>query len=242
MKKIRLLMFAVFAVSALGAVLAASAFAETTLEAKWLVGATGVNITEALATETSGEILLEDTKAGPFGEKAAVLCSAILDGIVGPNGADLVELVLNLKNEEIVTLGLALLGTGAGSDCVTVALCLEGTVESPIEVWPENLPWRSLLFLMEGATGKILDTVFGAAYELLCLTVLGNAEDLCEGDASFEILNDPETGDAEVPAGALGEPLATCTLGGAGSGVNETDVLAFILLAGSTELLAVSSE
>jgi hypothetical protein len=57
----------------------------------------------------------------------------------------------------------------------------------------------------------------------------------------FEIINDPTTGDAEIPAGAKGEPFVTCTKGGAGTGNNENDELTFINLV-SKELLTVSSE
>jgi hypothetical protein len=242
MKKIQLLVLAVFAVSAFSAVFAGSALAEITLLAEWLVGTTGVAITENLASETSGEIRLEDTKAGPFGEPAAVLCSGILDGTVGPNGTDLIEKVLNLKGEEIGTplVGLALLGEGAGTDCIAISTCQEGTAASPIEVWPENLSWATELFLMED--GKILDLVVNAAYEILCLSVLGSDEvDLCESlDAEFEVLNDPETGDAEIPAKASGLPFGNCILGGTGTGNNETDALTFITLV-NRELLTVSS-
>jgi streptogrisin C len=208
--------------------------AETTLSAEWL--ANGSAIVAALASETSIEFLLEDNKtaAGKF----AVLCNGILSGTVGPGGEALVEKLLNLAKEEIVLLGLALLGTGAGSDCVTVSGCAEGTAASPIEVWAEKLSWPGLLFKMEN--GTIAELLEGAAFQILCLVFGITAEDLCEASAlEFTALNDPVTGDAEIPAGQAGLPFGTCTMGGAETGVLETDAIAPISLT-SGELLTVS--
>jgi hypothetical protein len=211
-------------------------FAESTLLAEWL--ANGSVIAVALSTETTSEFLLEDqaTLTG----KAAILCKGIFVGTVGPNGEDSVTKLLNLAKEEVAALGgLALLGTGAGSDCVTVSGCAEGTAASPIEVWPKNLPWSTLLFLME--IGAFADLVKSMAFELLCLVLAVNAEDTCEAsDIEFTIINDPLSGDASIPAQS-GLPLANCTQGGNEKGVIATDAAAAIGLTGG-ELLTVSSE
>jgi streptogrisin C len=208
--------------------------AETTLSAEWL--ANGSAIATALASETSIEFLLEDNKT--LVGKAAVLCNGILSGTVGPGAEALIEKLLNLAKEEIVLLGLALLGTGAGSDCVTVSGCAEGTATSPIEVWAEKLSWPALLFKMEN--GTIAELLEGAGFVILCLVAGISAEDLCEASAAeFTALNDPITGDAEIPAGQAGLPFGTCTMGGAETGVIETDAIASITLT-SGELLTVS--
>jgi Trypsin len=207
---------------------------ETTLSAEWL--ANGSAIATALASETSTEFLLEDNKT--LTGKSAVLCNGILDGTVSPSGEALVEKLLNLAKEEIVLLGLALLGTGAGSDCVAVSGCAEGTATSPIEVWAEKLSWPALLLKMEN--GAIAELFEGEGFEVLCLVLSLNVEDLCEAsDFEFTVLNDPTTGDAEIPARQAGLPLATCTLGGAETGVIETDAIASITLT-SGELLTAS--
>jgi hypothetical protein len=242
MRKFQVVALALFAMFAFSAAFAVSASAETTLLAEWLVN--GAKIVGELASETTGSLKLEDTKTA-IGA-AAVLCSAIADGTVGENGLDLIKEILNLAKEKIEALGgLALLGTGAGSDCVRVTGCEEGTATEPIEVWPVGLEWHTELFLMEN--GEILDlvnkedgSVFG--YELLCSVLLINTEDTCTAtDSEFAVINDADTGDAAVPAGSIGLPLANCTLGGLETGVNETDELAPITLT-SGELLTVSSE
>jgi hypothetical protein len=211
---------------------------EVTLLAEWLANGSAVSI--ALSTETTSEFLLED-QAAPLVGKAAILCNGIFDGTVGPNGEGLVEKLLNLAKEEIASLGgLALLGTGAGSDCVKVLACAEGTVSSPIEVWPKNLPWSISLFLME--TGAIAELVKNAAYEILCLIFGLNIEDACEAsEQEFTVVNDPVSGDASIPAEQVGLPLANCSMGGSQTGAIATDAVTAIALTGG-ELLTVSSE
>jgi hypothetical protein len=227
MKKFQAVILALFAVSALGVVFAASASAEVTLLAEWLINAAVIPAGTTVESETTGSLLLEDNKT-PFGA-AAVLCSAILDGTLGPNGEDLITAVLNLAKELI------------GEELVGLALECEGEklCSTPALVWPDKLPWPTLLFLMEN--GEFLDLVENAGYHNEC-TVLGIKEaDLCTlADSEFPVLNDPVTGDAETPANVAATPNATCMLGGANSGVNETDELATIT--SPAGLVTVSSE
>jgi hypothetical protein len=238
MKKSQIVLLALLVVSAFSAVFAVTASAEITLLAEWLLSGVGIAAGVEQATETAGSILLEDTGAPGA---AAVLCTAILDGFLLANGLDLVTKILNLALEEIGELGgLALVGI---TDCVSVKTCENA---SDIEVWPHLLPWHTLLFLAED--GKFLDSVskedgtqFG--YELLCLVLGINVEDLCWTTRSaFEVLNDADTGDASVPAGAEGLPFAECNLGGLGTGRNVADELTPITIPGSELLLTVSSE
>lgn len=194
-------------------------------------GSTGGKITEPLASETVGTIILrdDDTPAG----SAAVLCSGILDGTVGPGGEDSITVLLDLAKKEITLAGPGLL-------CERVETCAAASEASPIEVWALKLPWHTELFLMEN--GEILDLIVGAEYELLCLVVGLMVEDKCaSADSGVLVINDPLTGDAESPAGAELLHPATCSLGGAESGLEFIDELSEINLV-SGELLSVSSE
>jgi hypothetical protein len=242
MKNLQRLTLAFVALCALSAVLAASASAETTLGAEWL--ANGNAITTNLSAEAAGQFLLEDT--GSPGE-AAVLCSRIIIIIIGPNGILIIEIILNLAGATISSTpltGLALTGTGAGSDCVTEKTCAEGTSASPIEVWPVGLPWEGQLFTMED--GKLLALIKKAGggtfgYELLCLVAGLNVVETCTSeDSELEVLNDSEGGDAATPASSTMTPNALCTLSGKETGVSETDELTeFKLVSG--ELLTVDA-
>jgi hypothetical protein len=234
MKKLILATFAVFM---LGAVLAATASAETTLPAEWLVGA--AKITAKLATETVGLILLEDTKT--IAGAASVLCSGIAIGSVGPNGEDETTEILRLTTR--LPVGTPL--TGNALICENEKTCAASTTESPIEVWPVGLPWLTTLFLMEN--GEILDLVTSGAaakligYELLCLVLGIDTVDECTSeDIEVPVINDAN-GNAEIPGEILATPNASCSQSKEKTGVNETDELASINLM-SGELLAVSSE
>lgn len=233
MKKLYAAVMALFAVFAFGAVLAGSASAETTLGAEWLAG--GKAITSNLASKTTGSILLEDKKVG-----AAVICKGALIGTVGAAGADEITSVQNAAGETVGELGgLALLGTGSKlPDCETETGCAEGTAASPIEVWPHGLPWKTLLFTMEN--GEVLDLIENSGYELLCLILGINAEDTCTiADTNLLVVNNAE-GNAETPSGSIAEPLATCSVGGTESGVNET-VGASLIKLNNGELLSINS-
>lgn len=235
------------AVFAFGAVMASAASAEETLLAEWLVN--GLTISTLLPIFIEGTLLLEDTET--IAGKSSVSCTGITDGSAGPNGESEITEVLNLKGEKISELGgLALLGTGPGTDCITNTGCSEGTTASPIEVHPLGLPWLYELFLMV-TTNEILALITSMAagkllgYEILCLILGLNAEDTCTAaDLESPISNELPEGDAEVPANALLTPNANCTQsGGKATGVNESVELAFVRpQAPATELLTVSSE
>jgi len=228
MRKFQIIALALFAVFALSSTVVATASAETTKTAEWLVKETA--ITSALAIEATGELTLEDSKT--IAGAASVLCSGTLDGTVGPGAADLIELVLNLAKEEIGGL------TGLGLQCIAVQGCEAASAESPIEVYVANLPWHTTLFEM--ANGEILDLIVGATYQLLCLVLKLHVEDECGGateDTEFPVLNDPEN--AAIPIGVKSSPGLHCTMGGAGSGFQFADELIFINLV-SGELLSVS--
>jgi hypothetical protein len=225
-------------VYATGALLVSAASAEETLLASWL--ANGSEVATELNDELSTTMLFEDNKTIAGG--ASVTCGLVLMGTVSANGNGLITSVLNLKGEAIAgeLSGLALLGEGAGTDCLRVSACSEGSAGSPIEVWPAKLPWSTLLYLK--VDGKLLVSITGAAFELLCLIIGLNVVDSCEaGSTAFEVINSGDTGDAAIPSGSVASPNGSCTLGGACSGVNVTTELSPITLE-SGELLTVSSE
>lgn len=249
MKNLRTVICSLLVVSAFGAVMTATAAAEATLLAEWLVNGAAVN--ELLSVEVPGTILLEDTET--IAGKAAIECTGIADGSIGPNGEAEATEVLNLKGEKIGELGAAaLLGTGAGSDCTSGGGCSEGTSASPIEVWPLGLPGLGELFLMATANEILglsfsMDTADGnlGGYELLCLILGINAEDTCTGtDAEGPVVNEEPSGGVEVPANSRLTPNLDCTQsGGKATGVTETLELSFVLpLNPMTELITVSSE
>jgi hypothetical protein len=243
MKKLHVGVLALFAVFAFGAVLVASAAAETTLPANWLVD--GGAIGGTLATEQTGSLLLEDTKT--IAGAASVLCTGLVIGSVGPNGEDETAQILNAAGQATGELGNpSLVGNSStGPDCVTEKLCATGSTTSPIEVWPIGLPWLTTLFLMEN--GEILDLIFSPSvakligYELLCLVIGITTEDSCTSeDFEIAVVNDVN-GDAEIPVGAEASPRALCTQSGEETGVNIADELALINLVNG-KLLSVSSE
>lgn len=234
MKKLQIVFLTLVAVCAFSAIAAASASAEATLAAEWL--ASGAKITAELVASSTGELLLEDE-----GAASSVLCTGVIDEkiTVLPGGGVIVE-ILRLA-DTVVTLAAPLLGTGAGSDCVAVKGCAEGSTASPIEVSPLGLPWSTLLFLDE-TTGLFLKSISATevGYELTCLVLGVKVEDKCtQTNAVVEVVNDADTGDAAIPANAIGEPRANCSIGGTSKGKNEADVLTPMLLE-SGELLTVS--
>jgi hypothetical protein len=200
--------------------LAVTASAEVTLLAEWLKN--GTPVTTELAVETSGEILLADTNT-PFGS-AALLCSGIFVGTVGPNGADLITKVLSLAGVEITEL------VGSGLACSGETLCSSG------EVWILGLPWDTLLILMED--GSFLDLILGAIYHSLCSAVFSFEDECTAAETGFKV----ENGVSDVLSSTLeaASPNATCTQGGAGSGVNQSEGSLTSLVNGET--LQVSSE
>jgi hypothetical protein len=137
MKRFQLLGVALVAVFAFGALVVASASAlPTFLLAEWLVG--GNPITAELHVDIVGELLLEDEKALGL-IKAKVLCSGLLEGSMGLTGEDLITKLFDLLGNEINKTAL----TEAGLVCENQENCPE-----PL-VWAINLPWNTLLELME---------------------------------------------------------------------------------------------
>jgi hypothetical protein len=205
MRKYQALLLALLAVFAVAAVTAGAASAETTLLAEWLIA--GAQVLTLTSIETTGELLLTTKVLGIAG--AAILCSGIFDGTVGPNGEDEVTELLNLSHELIGSelVGLSLKCTVQAS---TVKEC--GEVGAEAELWTDELPWHTLLVLKEPftSTGTFLDWFLNGGYHVLCLAGK-KLENLCSKTLSSALV----TNSAE---GALGEfnsesELVKCTTG-----------------------------
>jgi len=156
---------AVLAVLALSAMaLASTASATTFLLAEFLEN--NIGITETMLVETTGELLLENEK-GPVG-KAEVVCSGILVGDIGPNGADDVTELLNLSKELISSTEL----TGKSLTCTDETGC------ESAKVWPVGMPWLTLMELWEQGSESGFVTLLtsqsggNVGWEVEC-TVLG---------------------------------------------------------------------
>ncbi len=221
MKKLQILAMALVAVFALCAAVASSAFAEETLLAEWL--ADGTPITEPLAADTVGELLLADdnTLVGV----AAVVCSGLFEGTVTKNGEDELTKLFNLSGTLIPTTGeTGFLTEGDGLLCKAESPaegCEASTTD--IEAFPLDIPYLSLLLLKEvGSTITFEDMVKSKVaggkigYELMCLILGILIEDECtvtEGEGEVKNVT------PGVEAVGFFTPSGTCTEGGAGSGL-----------------------
>lgn len=197
-------MLALVAVFAFSAVAAATASAEATLLAEWLI--LGAGVTTLTSTEALGKILLEDTVF-----KAAVECEGTFDGSVGPNGEDETTEVLTEATKEAVTLAKPFT---TANGCKIVSGC-EST--QPVEVAPEELPWHTLLYLVE-STGKFRDLVGKASYSVKCRILFITSTDECKNEnGSFEVLASAEGAEG---TGSV-TPGANCSVGGTGAGIEQ---------------------
>jgi len=278
MKRFHILVVALFAVFAFGAVAATSAMAgeeetmrcvpkaeglwglqTSTIEcaeelatanspfelisfllAEWLVK--GEEVTTTLLVETKGELLLED-KSATLGQKGTVLCEGTLDGSIGANGEDEIIEVSGVPTKVL---------EGTGLLCNGQEGCLTGTANS--EVWAANLPWLTLLELIEeesptlyqGFVVLILPHAGGGnpGWYTLCTTLLGTSEDEClapEAMAEASNLTGGVNGEfSEAFTLLVGGVLGNCSA----SSSKETGLVVGLgeeKLAGSSEVLSVSS-
>jgi hypothetical protein len=216
--KLQVSLAMLLAALASSAALAASASAVTSLGGQqWLVN--GEEVTSALKTETTIELLLEDTKAA--GIKAAALCSMIQVGSVKSTGEGETIEILNLSKVAISSTPLS----GSGLSCTNEENC-----ESP-KVWAVHLPWPTAALSVEVGGKELLMFVTekssggNPGWEIEC-TVLGvKASDTCE-DENFEAEATNVTGGVEVTysktqAEEVTLPTATCSLSGERTGIFE---------------------
>jgi len=245
MKRIQILGFALFAVFAFSAVMVSAAFAAEPTgnePALWLTTG-GVEINKEELSEAEGELELRDTKVPIIGA-AAVLCSGILDGRVGPGGTDIITELLTLagvKVPELAEGGTALL-------CTALEGCEASTTD--IELRPDFLPWLTTVLLMtlnsnlepvelflDLISEETIAKLGEPGYDLVCLVLGAAVEDLCSGPSSLDLELMPTgelLGTFELEELELEGLLANCTQGGNQSG--HIDGSGVIRLASGAEL------
>jgi hypothetical protein len=244
MKKFRIMGLTLFAMFALGAVLAGQASAAPeclevepgtglwnagcTVEnakgnfeliefllALWLINKTALEA--ELLVEIEGELELEDSKAPIIGN-AGVLCNGLLDGWVGPNSLGWVSEMLTLSGGVVNTTALS----APGLICSNLLNC--GAENS---VWAINFGWETELELGESATlGTHFYNLFSSkngaktiGWEVECNGLV----DTCETPVVIaEVkLNAAGTGTIGEFLDSItlsaGGRLGTCSLGGANS-------------------------
>jgi hypothetical protein len=203
MRKIQIVL-ALVAMFAFAAISVASASAETTLLAEWLVN--GVGVTTSTPSVSEGELLLEDMGTG-----TDILCSGKFVGTINANGADTITLVEDLAGKD---------------NTITCTITAKGSCEeangSAISVTAVNLPWATLLILMEN--GEFLDEISSSGagnpgYLVECKVVGIKIDDTCTGSTQTQEKN--VTGGVE---GIFNEsetitPAGSCTVGGSGQGL-----------------------
>jgi RHS repeat-associated protein len=223
MRRFLLIGVTLTAVFAVGALVVVPASAVTFLLAEWLVN--GAAVTAELSAETTGALLLEDSKAPVVG-KTAVLCSGILMGWVGPNSLDWVSEMLTLAGVAVSTTPL----TGTALECTAQTGCETST--KPL-VWIVGLGWETEAELMEDGTETFFVDLFlphsgggNPGWEISeCLVFGVSQSDEC---TAVEVVSEFVLSGSEslakfsnVFTELAGAKLATCTQGGAESGVIE---------------------
>jgi hypothetical protein len=236
MSKLRVLLFALFAVCAFSVIAATSSLAAD----EWLVEGKPITAGEgALPSETVGEVeLLQYNGTGATATVlTTVLCSGIFIGTIGPGPADTVTSLQNLAKEAISTTPLVELALFCDVTTKAGALtdCEVGTGNAL--VWAENLPWVTEIKLMEGVPEEeefldlfLTEPGHTPAWYVECKSLLGvTGNDLCEGEVTADLLNEA----GGTPASVLGTFLlqedtthrANCNLTGelTGEVISEAD-------------------
>lgn len=206
MRNIHVLALALFAVLAFGSVIATSAFAEEAEESELLIS--GAVAVAGQLLDAEGELLLEDTKGGIFGEAVKILCSFLtLAEVLTSTDIDITT-IYALGAADPETLGSAKI------PCTTQAgICSEPTASAVhlnwlVEIKPEGTT-PSLLY-SEGEGGN-------PGWAVECNKV---AEDECTGKTAVEFKNETNgTIDTEFNAATL--TPENCTRGGTGAGLIE---------------------
>jgi hypothetical protein len=224
MKKHHILGLAFLAIFAFSAVLAATASAETTLLAEWLIKAEPV--LTLTSTKTVGNITLINLVLGV--RTAEIFCEGSFIGTVGPNGeGEITEVLDKLGNK----IGLELVGTSISCESLLGNSTFGCNANELAEVWVDNLPWHSNLFLMENAA--FLNQLQGSpGYHVICVTT--KVENLCVGETFTQMTNEANDVRGVFEEGTL--PEAACNKIGKGMLIGEGLVETL-----NGETLAVSS-
>jgi|ERR1700722_5565103 len=179
------------------AVMSTTAFG---LESVWLVG--GAKPTEQVKMGFEGKFTLEDTKGGIFGEAVKVECKeftmASTAGFVGPGHEGLIETLL-------------------AATCVTVSgTCPEVVAKDVNFPWLTNIELIGSKFYDDIVTEASGQTVVG--WQVSCGGVI---EDVCTASLLRAELTNEAGGTVDMsfnPADG-NQPAASCTRGGAGTGL-----------------------
>jgi hypothetical protein len=210
MKRLHVVTLAFTAVIVLGVIAAATASAETTLLAEWLIK--GLAVATLTSVSSTGKILYEDIKLG-----AAVECEGTGTGFVGANGEGEEAEFLNPKGEAVTLAKPETLTTGCKIDkgCETAG---------GLEVAPENLPGPPAPVFLAGPpeSVKFLGVGFGPPgvdISVTCRIAMIKMTDECEAveGVTGEVVASLEGAEWVGPL----SPNSTCSIGGKGSGVSE---------------------
>ena len=212
MRKFHVLGFALIAVFAIGVVSAATASALTFLLAEWLEA--GGAITATLLAEIPGELSLSEKVLGVI---LNALCSGILVGDIGANGADDITELLNLEGGAISPTGL----TGTAISCADTENCGEALA------WAVNLPWLTQLELMEDEGTPFFVDLLTAngkgnpGYEVECMSSgLTDTCEAAEAASKVEVIGtelNSEFTEAFTLLAGLSNP--NCQVAGNGAGI-----------------------
>jgi hypothetical protein len=174
MRKIPIVGFMIFAVLALSAVAASSAFAEEVKE--WLDNNVAISPAVPVLSELMTDLLLEYMPpAGHEIEKTEVECMVgENEGTVGPGALDQITEALCLE-----------------------ALAVSGACSAPVTIMADNLPWHTELYLEGTMFRDLLLAEPGGGlpgWHVECETLLGLHLILCTGEISVLVENDGTTG------------------------------------------------
>ncbi len=202
-----------------------SASAVTFLLAEWLES--GSPVTATLLAEVTGELSFSETLDGIHINN---LCSGIFDGFIGPDGAGEITEALTLAG---VAAGSPL--SGAGVACTNSENCGE-----PL-FWYEELPWLTLLVLIEDGTETffaylVVNEKSGGrvSFEVECMS-LGITDACAVAEAAAKVENTTEgvnTAFSDAFTELVGLKLGNCEFAGNEAGLVEG--LGFVGVSGVT--------
>ena len=221
MRKIHTLGLMLFALLALGASTASSAFAAS---AFLLNGAEIKANVPATVTTNANNLLLEDMGVSPTPD---ILCSGSFDGTI--TGASLgvlltIEAVLMLpetgETEGLLLEETVLTKVGDDVECED----MNNVCSAPVLLVALNLPWHTEVEL--SGTTFLLHFLSGAEeagkepeYYLNCNTLIGLIEDFCHGLTNAQLVNGTGGLEGLFSENETTTPSGTCTAGGEKEGL-----------------------
>jgi hypothetical protein len=177
-----------------GFVFGATMVSTASAELVWLVG--NARAAEKVPAVMEGTVKVDILNA-LLGLVLEYECSVEFDGTVGPGAEDEITKVLDLVLKDIPSLSTL----GTGLDCTVIGTSIICTNAAKlVEIWPDNLPWPTLLEAMAAGEEEFLDIIGlvngnekdpGLDFE--CENSNGSfTEGLCEGQLTLVLLNTVE--------------------------------------------------